>query len=90
MTSRLLDCGAGNTTMSIPRLFLLTRLITGLTAGGHGLLTRKNNIHGKNQTSKSLIKTDCGLLHCAVLASILINISKLVRTCACTHGKNSG
>jgi hypothetical protein len=54
MTPRVfLVCGAGNTTMGILRLFLLTRLISGLTAGGNGLLTRKNNILGKNQTSKN-------------------------------------
>jgi hypothetical protein len=43
MTPRVLD---GNTTMGILRLFLMTRLITGVTAGGNGLLKRKNNIHG--------------------------------------------
>jgi hypothetical protein len=34
MTPRVLDCGVGNTTMGVLILFLLTRLITGLTAGG--------------------------------------------------------
>jgi hypothetical protein len=53
MTPRVLKCGAGNTTMGVLRLFLLTRLITGLNAGGNGLLKGLKNMHGMNQTSKS-------------------------------------
>ena len=53
MTPRVLDCGPGNTNMGIIGLFLLTRLIMGLTAGGNGLLKRVKNVSGKNQTSRN-------------------------------------